>query len=105
MTTLTRDVSSGVVPVVEGVVYALPTEPAPGQSYTVPAGLAVVAEHSENRWVFRDLVTGIYGQGPTPWKAASDFRTALREHKDVLERQSELSAALQSQLEYLRERV
>lgn len=105
-TTIQRDIASGrSIPSTEGLVYR-PADPVPGgATYSTGGGLDVTAERSGDRWVFRDRFTGIFGQGATPWEAARDFRTALKEHRDVLERQSELSAALEAQLKYLRARV
>jgi hypothetical protein len=50
-----------------------------------------------------DLVTGIFGFGSDLNKAIRDLSHALREHRDVLERQDALSPDLERQLAYLRQ--
>jgi hypothetical protein len=57
---------------------------------------------SDEGVVFEDTTTGIYGWGPSFGRAAADFRTALREHSEVLGAQPALSQALTRQLAYLR---
>jgi hypothetical protein len=59
-------------------------------------------ERGETGWTASDRVTGIFGFGPAPNDAIMDLVHALREHRDVLERQAELSADLEEQLAYLR---
>jgi len=59
-------------------------------------------EEVDGVWTVRDLATGIFGTGDSEAAAFRDFRDALIEHRDVLERQDALSAELKSQLEYLR---
>lgn len=49
-----------------------------------------------------DPVTGIFGTGATPHEAIQDIVTALREHREVLEAQGNLSPTLQAQLEHLK---
>lgn len=51
-----------------------------------------------------DPVTGVFGSGADPRKALQDLSFALREHREVLERQDSLSPALQRQLDQLRRR-
>jgi len=58
-------------------------------------------ERAETGWVAADRATGIFGYGPGPNDAIVDLVHALREHRDVLERQDELSPDLADQLAYL----
>lgn len=51
-----------------------------------------------------DPLTGVFGSGGDPRKALQDLSAALREHREVLERQESLSPALQHQLDQLRRR-
>lgn len=51
-----------------------------------------------------DPLTGIFGSGADPRKALQDLSAALREHREVLERQERLSPALQRQLDQIRRR-
>jgi len=66
---------------------------------------APVVEEQDGRWTVRDVETGIFGTGPDAQAAHRDFERALREHRDVLERQEELSPELTVQLAYLRELI
>lgn len=59
----------------------------------------------EDGWTVHDVHTGIFGFGESLNDAILDVRRALREHKDVLERQGRLSQALQDHLNYLRARI
>ncbi len=52
--------------------------------------------------VVEERTTGIFGSGPRLSAAIEDFRAALSEHLDVLERSSALSADLSEHLEFLR---
>jgi hypothetical protein len=52
-----------------------------------------------------DRETGVFGIGASPREALDDFRRAVREHLDVLERQESLSDDLTAQFQYLRERL
>lgn len=65
----------------------------------------LIAELAGNTWTVSDRDTGIYGAGDTPSEALQDFRRAVIEHLDVLERQDVLSDDLAAQLRYLRARV
>lgn len=56
-------------------------------------------------WTVSDRRTGIFGQGDDFSSAIRDFRRAVVEHLEVLERQPALSDELAAQLEYLRERA
>lgn len=68
--------------------------------------LRVVVEHLEGgTTVVREQAIGIYGAGATIWDAWADFRAAVEEHVDVLERQDALSDVLAGQLAYLRARL
>lgn len=57
---------------------------------------------TDGLWTVRDIATGIFGSGSSEAEALRDFYSALFEHRDVLERQSELSDDLAAQLAYLR---
>lgn len=59
-------------------------------------------ERGETGWTATDLMTGIFGFGADPNEAIVDLIHALREHRDVLERQDRLSPDLEQQLAYLR---
>ena len=61
-----------------------------------------IVEERDGYWTVRDPETGIFGSGATEAAAHEDFRRALAEHLDVLERQDSLSAELLAQLSYLR---
>lgn len=63
---------------------------------------ALEVAESDGVWTLADRETGIFGAGPDQDSAARDFAAALREHRDVLERQATLSEELQAQLRYLR---
>lgn len=65
----------------------------------------LIAELTGDTWTVSDRHTGIYGAGDTPSEALQDFRRAVTEHLDVLERQDVLSDDLAAQLRYLRARV
>jgi hypothetical protein len=104
-----------------------PVEPAPGRNawvatlqasclqqsavaITMPSAYRVpkptvrwTAERTETGFTASDLVTGVFGFGSDLNEAIRDLAHALREHRDVLERQDELSLDLQDQLEYLRQ--
>jgi hypothetical protein len=71
-------------------------------SYRARPTLSLKSRHEGGRWLIEECVTGIFGQGADALDAVNDFRRALREHLEVLERQPALSDALQFQLEYLR---
>jgi hypothetical protein len=58
-------------------------------------------EHTATGWLSSDLVTGIFGYGSTPGDAIVDLVHALREHRDVLERQDALTPDLADHLAYL----
>jgi hypothetical protein len=58
-------------------------------------------ERSETGWIAADGATGIFGCGAGPNDAIVDLVHALREHREVLERQDELSPDLADQLVYL----
>jgi predicted RNase H-like HicB family nuclease len=64
-----------------------------------------VLEEQDGYWTVTNAQTGIFGSGPTPDDAFSDFAAALRDHLDVLERQDALAPALVEQLAYLRGRI
>lgn len=51
-----------------------------------------------------DPLTGVFGSGADARKALQDLSQAMREHREVLERQEDLSPALQRQLDQLRRR-
>lgn len=59
-----------------------------------------VEEH-EGGWTATDTATGIFGSGEDVTEAMRDLYAALHEHRDVLQRQPELSEALAQQLDYL----
>src|SRR5262245_40138696 len=79
----------------------------PEASYVVPQRpvFDLVHERTETGWVVLDRATGIHGYGSDPLTAALDFRNAVREHLEMLERQQDLSEALEQQLRYVRDRV
>lgn len=60
---------------------------------------------TETGFVVSDTLTGIFGSGKEPIEAIRDLASALAEHRDVLERQGDLSPGLQDQLRYLRELI
>jgi hypothetical protein len=62
-----------------------------------------ILEEHEGYCTVRDLETGIFGSGADPEAAQTDFERALREHRDLLERQDDLSPELAVQLAYIRE--
>jgi hypothetical protein len=70
---------------------------------SVPYDLAV--EWGGESWAVWDRPTGIYGWGQTLTAAIADFRQAVHEHLDVLERQEALSDDLRWQLRYLHDRA
>jgi hypothetical protein len=81
------------------------------QQPTVTEGSTYFVEEREARWrlervdggfVASDLATGIFGYGERPNEAIVDLVHALREHREVLERQAELSPDLAEQLAYLK---
>jgi hypothetical protein len=84
---------------VRSLVYGAPSLQA---SLVVTVSSALEISESEGVWTVRDRETGIYGAGSTDAEALRDFRLALAEHRDVLERQPALSSDLAAQLEYLR---
>jgi predicted RNase H-like HicB family nuclease len=51
-----------------------------------------------------DPLTGVFGSGADPRRALQDLSQAMREHREVLERQENLSPALKRQLDQLRRR-
>ena len=84
------------------------SSPAPAVSIVEPTFYEVAAEpprwsleRGETGWTASDLVTGIFGFGLDPNAAIVDLVHALREHREVLERQDELSPDLEEQLAYL----
>jgi hypothetical protein len=58
-------------------------------------------ERIEGGWTATDRVTGIFGFGEDVNGAIVDLLHALKEHREVLEAQDELSPDLQEQLAYL----
>jgi hypothetical protein len=89
-----------------------------GRSALAVQGVAAIAQHrvvsissaeaieeTDGVWTVRDLETGIFGSGDSELEALRDFRVALDEHRDVLERQPVLSDDLAAQLAYLRFRL
>lgn len=58
---------------------------------------------SDDGYIASDSLTGIFGTGSDADQAVRDLAVALREHREVLERQEALSPALQEQLEHLRD--
>jgi hypothetical protein len=70
--------------------------------YFEPRDVRWTLERGESGWTATDLVTGIFGFGEDANAAIVDLLHALMEHREVLERQDELSPDLQEQLEYLR---
>ena len=77
------------------------TEPA---HYNVPARPVRWEWHrTETGFTVCDRVTGVFGFGSDLNEAIRDLAHALREHRDVLERQDALSANLQHQLKYLQQ--
>jgi hypothetical protein len=79
----------------------------PAEAYTLRArpGFPIDVEHDGGVWILADPETGVHGAGETPSDAVRDFFRAVHEHVEVLERQAELSADLQAQLSYLRDRL
>lgn len=61
----------------------------------------VPIEH-DGYYTLEDRVSGVFGSGASAEDAIEDFRSAIAEHRDVLERQEALSPALERQLDYLR---
>lgn len=78
---------------------------AAGQSSHLTFSVQELAEEHEGGWTVRDIETGIFGTGSDMDAAVEDFSLALREHLDVLERQSALSEELEAQIRYLRRRL
>ena len=76
------------------------TDDAPLADQTSPA-LSVEVESGDGYLIACDRATGIFGAGPTLGDAFSDLGAALVEHRDVLERQDQLSPELARHLEYL----
>jgi hypothetical protein len=72
---------------------------------TTSAWSAEVVEQHEGYWTVRDLETGIFGSGPSVEAAHEAFVRALEEHFDVLNAQDALTADLNAQLAYLRQRL
>lgn len=70
------------------------------EEQTSPA-LSVQVESGDGYLMASDRSTGIFGVGPTLGDAFSDLAAALVEHRDVLERQDQLSPELARHLEYL----
>lgn len=68
-------------------------------------GFDLSHERADDGWVVEDRSTGIFGYGVELSASLEDFRSAAREHRDVLERQTALSGSLAEQLEYLRARL
>jgi hypothetical protein len=66
---------------------------------------SAIVEAHDGYWTVRDPQTGIFGTGEDEAAAIEDFKRAVDEHLDVLERQPDLSAALSSQLAYIRSRL
>lgn len=62
----------------------------------------VMAGASDGRLTATNPGTGIFGVGGDLAAAITDFRAALREHRDVLEASSALATDLQEQLDLLR---
>jgi len=60
-------------------------------------------ERSETGFVASDVVTGVFGFGPDLNEAIQDLLRALKEHREVLEREPVLSPDLAHQLDYLRQ--
>ena len=79
----------------------------PEVSYELAGGptLEIAIERHGQHWLVIDRVTGIHGSGDEPSEALVDFRRALSEHLDLLERQDALSDDLVQQLHYLRARA
>src|SRR5437879_532405 len=67
--------------------------------------LSVRVELDGDYLVASDTTTGIFGVGETLADTFSDLARALGEHRDLLERQPQLSPGLAAQLEYLRRRL
>jgi hypothetical protein len=74
-----------------------------GSYYFEPRDTPWRLERGESGWTATDLVTGIFGYGDDPNESIVDLLHALIEHREVLERQDELSPDLQDQLDYLRQ--
>lgn len=66
---------------------------------------ALRVELAEGVWTVLDRRSGIFGSGDSPNEAIVDFNRAVREHRDVLEAQPDLSVDLRAQLDYLRDRL
>ncbi len=86
-----------------GMIAATPSPPSRAIS-TAPA-LSLQIESGDGYLTVYDEYTGIFGAGATLVDAFSDLAAALVEHRDVLERQDQLSSELERQLQYLRQRV
>jgi hypothetical protein len=78
----------------------------------LPGGIHYRVPLRESRWTWHrsetgftasDLVTGIFGFGSDLNEAIRDLLHALRDHREVLERQEALSPDLERQLKYLRQ--
>lgn len=76
-----------------------------GSSAPGRANFRLTISQEDGLWIVTDLPTGIYGCGETVVDALADFRHAMREHLDVLERQPALAEPLRHQLAYLRARI
>ena len=76
-------------------------------TYTVAPGpdFDLQYVHGGNCRIVVDRESGIYGSGATALNALRDFSQAVREHREVLESQPQLSEGLARQLAYLRERM
>ena len=59
----------------------------------------------DKTWIVEDAASGVFGAGAGPLEAYHDFRRAVVEHVDVLERDEHLASGLVEQLEYLRQRL
>ncbi len=78
-----------------------------GRSYRLPPqrSLNIVVEHADDCIIVREVFIGIYGTGKDVVAAFEDFKNAVAQHRDVLERQEALSPDLSHQLAYLRDRL
>jgi hypothetical protein len=76
-------------------------------AYTVRSGPSFNVElrRENGYWLVRDVEIGIFGYGSDVLEAMRDFKRAVEQHLDVLERQDALSEELSWQLGYLRARV
>jgi hypothetical protein len=74
-------------------------------SYSASTVTTLDLEHRDGGFTVSDPVTGIFGAGDTPFDAMQDIAAALREHREVLEAQAELTPALQAQLDHLRQLI